>query len=338
MENISVVIPTYNRAALLRRAIETVIQGTSPEDEIIVVDDGSTDETAQVPGEFEQEIRYIPIPNGGAGAARNAGVRAATHDLIGFADSDDEWMPGRLDQQRPLMESRRDLVFSFSDFGQLFPDGHIEKHWLQKWHHDPRSWDEILGPGQPCSELTSLSEGVEDVTVHIGSMYPKLLHKGYVNVNTLLVRRSLAGDQLHFGLGLPTWEDYECSARLARLGPCAYLDIDTALQRAHQGPRLTDADKIQVAKAHLEVIRRVWATDGAFVRDHGAEVDAVEESLNKSLARRYLVREQFEQARLSAAKLHHLHLETALLRLPSPILSTALKLYHSIRKLLPVQS
>jgi glycosyltransferase involved in cell wall biosynthesis len=338
MENVSVVIPTYNRAALLRRAIETVIQATTPGDEIIVVDDGSTDETSQVPAEFERKVRYLPIPNGGAGAARNAGIRAATHDLIGFADSDDEWMPGRLDQQRPLMESRRDLVFSFTNFGQLFPDGHIEKNWVQRWHYDQRSWDEILGPGQSCSALTSLAEGVADVTVYLGSMYLRLLRAPYINVNTLLVRRSFAGDQLHFGLGLPTWEDYECSARIARLGPCAYLDVDTALQRAHQGPRLTDADLIQVAKAHLEVIGRTWATDGDFVRDHGKEIDAVVERLHKTLARRYLVREQFDQARMSAAKLDHVHLETALLWLPSPILGNALKLYRAMRKLLPAHS
>ena len=299
------------------------------------MDDGSTDDTRRYQQNLNGEVRYLPIPNGGAGVARNAGVRAAKHDLIAFADSDDEWLPGRLDQQRPLMESRRDLIFSFSDFGQLFPDDHIEKNWLQKWHHDPRPWNEILGPGQPCSQLTSLAEGVADVTVHIGSLYARLLHAGYVNVNTLLVRRSLAGDQLHFGLGLPTWEDYECSARIARQGPCAYLDMDTALQRAHRGPRLTDADKIQVARVHLEVIRRIWAADETFVRDHGKELDAEVELLHKTLARRYLVRGQFELARQSAAKLDHLHLENALLWLPSPILINALKLYRLIRKMRP---
>lgn len=338
MEKVSVVIPTYNRAALLRRAIETVIQATSPEDEIIVVDDGSTDETSQVPAEFERNVRYLPIPNGGAGAARNAGIKAATHDLIGFADSDDEWLPKRLDQQRPLMETRRDLVFSFTNFGQLFPDGQIVNNWLKRWHHDKRSWDEILGHGQPCSELTSLAEGVADVPVHIGNLYLPLLHAGYINVNTLLVRRSLAGDQFHFGLGLPTWEDYECSARIARLGPCAYLEIDSALQRAHGGPRLTDADKIQVAKAHLEIISRTWANDADFVRNHGAALDAEVQLLHKTLARRYLVREQFQLARQSAANLHHLHLESVLLWLPAPVLSNGLKLYRAMRKLLPAHS
>ena len=67
MENISVVIPTYNRAALLRRAIETVIQGTSPEDEIIVVDDGSTDETSQVPANLNARYAIFQSQMAGRG-------------------------------------------------------------------------------------------------------------------------------------------------------------------------------------------------------------------------------------------------------------------------------
>ena len=226
MERISVIIPTFNRAGLLRRAIRSVIEATAPEDEIIVVDDGSTDETSSVPAEFEREIRYLPIKNTGAGGARNAGIKVASHDLIAFADSDDEWLPKRLDQQRPLMETRRDLVFSFSNFGQLFPDGHVELDWAKEWHQDQRSWDEILGPGKQCSEIAPLPEGVVDVPVHIGSMYLRELHANYVNVNTVLVRRSVAGEALHFGEKLPTYEDWECFARIARVGLCAYIDVE----------------------------------------------------------------------------------------------------------------
>jgi len=72
--------------------------------------------------------------------------------------------------------------------------------------------------------------------VHIGSMYLRELHANYINVNTLLVRRSLAGNALIFGEKLPTYEDWECFACISRVGLCAYLDIDTALQRAHKGP------------------------------------------------------------------------------------------------------
>jgi glycosyltransferase involved in cell wall biosynthesis len=130
MEFASVIIPTYNRTRLLRRAIDAVRAATTPDDEIIVVDDGSTYETPRVAAELCGPVRYIRTENWGAGAARNVGIDAATHDLIAFADSDDEWLPGRLLQQRPLMATRRDLVFSFTDFGQLFPSGHVELGWL----------------------------------------------------------------------------------------------------------------------------------------------------------------------------------------------------------------
>ena len=332
MEKISVIIPTFNRAGLLRRAIRSVVEATLPEDEIIVVDDGSTDETPNVPAEFNRNIRYIPIVNSGAGVARNVGISAASHDLIAFADSDDEWLPKRLDQQRPLMESRRDLVFSFSNFGQLFADGRVESGWAQRWHQDQRSWEEILGPSKLCSELGPLPLGVVDVPVHIGRMYLRELHANYINVNTLLVRRSLAGDALHFGEQLPTYEDWECFGRISRVGICAYLDVDTALQRAHEGPRLTDADTIRTSNARLLVISRIWAEDPVFVRDHGLEMRAVKRKLQRKLTRVHIYKGQFDQARLAAAEMGHGTFESALLLLPSPLLRLALKVYVASKK------
>ncbi len=332
MEPISVVIPTYNRAGLLRRAIGSVIDATAPEDEIIVVDDGSTDETSTVPSEFNREIRYLVLANSGAGVARNTGVRAARHDLIAFADSDDEWLPQRLNQQRPLMEARRDIVFSFSNFGQLFADGRIEPHWAEHWHHDKRSWDEILGPGRPCGELISLPPGVADIPVHIGSMYLRELHENYINVNTLLVRRTLAGEALHFGENLPTYEDWECFARISRVGLCAYLDIDTALQRAHEGPRLTQTDTIRASNARLSIIGKTWAADPSFVRNHAPEMEALVRKLRKGLTRAHIFRSEFAEARLAAAGLGAASFEAVLSSMPSPILGAAMRIYRAARR------
>lgn len=331
MERVSVVIPTYNRAALLRHAIQSVIDATVPDDEIIVVDDGSTDETPQIPKEFRREIRYIAVPNGGAGAARNAGVKAASNDLIGFLDSDDVWLPDRLAQQRPLMEARRDLVFSFSDFGQLFPDGHIEHSWIRKWAPDRRPWSEIVGPAQPCSTFTKLAEGVADVPVHIGNMYRNELQTNYVNVITLLVRRSLAGDALHFAVGVPTWEEWECIAQISRLGPCAFLDVETAMQRTHYGQRLTDANTFDVALARLAIIARTWAADDEFSRLYGEELNAVAQPLRKTLVRGYIRRGEFALARKEAAMLTDGHVESFLLRLPSPVLSTLFRIREKVK-------
>jgi glycosyltransferase involved in cell wall biosynthesis len=100
---VSVVIPTFNRAQLLGRAIDSVLAQTFRDLEIIVVDDGSTDDTRDVVARYGDAVRYLHQPNAGVSAARNAGVRAARHELIAFLDSDDVWLPRKLELQVPPM-------------------------------------------------------------------------------------------------------------------------------------------------------------------------------------------------------------------------------------------
>ncbi|MGC4053251.1 MAG: glycosyltransferase family A protein [Paludibaculum sp.] len=98
---VSAIIPTYNRRKYIRRAIESILAQTVPVDEIIVVDDGSTDGTADAVAEwFGNSIRIVRQENGGVAAARWLGIREATGDWIAFLDSDDEWMPDRTRQLR----------------------------------------------------------------------------------------------------------------------------------------------------------------------------------------------------------------------------------------------
>ena len=93
---ISAVIPTYNRAPLIARAVESVLQQSHPPDEIVVVDDGSVDDTAERVAPYLDRIRYVRQDNAGSSAARNRGVDEATHPWIAFLDSDDSWRPGHL--------------------------------------------------------------------------------------------------------------------------------------------------------------------------------------------------------------------------------------------------
>ena len=98
---VSVVIPTYNRAAFLGRAITSVLTQTFPDLECLVVDDGSTDRTvALVEGFQDPRLRLLRLPvNRGVGHARNVGIQAARGELIAFLDSDDEWLPQKLERQ-----------------------------------------------------------------------------------------------------------------------------------------------------------------------------------------------------------------------------------------------
>src|SRR4051794_14485488 len=94
--SVSVVIPTYNRAHLVPRAVASALANVIAGDEVIVVDDGSTDGTETALAPYRERIRLVNGRHAGAGGARNLGVREARGDLVAFLDSDDEWMPGKL--------------------------------------------------------------------------------------------------------------------------------------------------------------------------------------------------------------------------------------------------
>ena len=102
---ISVIIPTFNRAALLSRAIDSVLMQTHRNNEIIVIDDGSTDHTASVVAEYGSAVRYFHQNNAGASASRNRGIREAGGTLIAFLDSDDTWHPEKLSRQAALFST-----------------------------------------------------------------------------------------------------------------------------------------------------------------------------------------------------------------------------------------
>jgi glycosyltransferase involved in cell wall biosynthesis len=101
---ISVIIPTYNRARIIGRAIESALAQTCQNFEVIVVDDGSTDDTAAILQGFQGRVRCLRQENRGVSAARNAGIAAAAGKWVAFLDSDDEWFPGKLAKQLECLE------------------------------------------------------------------------------------------------------------------------------------------------------------------------------------------------------------------------------------------
>lgn len=108
MTKISVIVPTFNRAHTLERALNSVVNQTHPASEIIVVDDGSNDATAGLIESWRAGVNfmgnfvYLKTANRGVSSARNAGANAATSDWLAFLDSDDEWLPHKLERQAPL--------------------------------------------------------------------------------------------------------------------------------------------------------------------------------------------------------------------------------------------
>jgi glycosyltransferase involved in cell wall biosynthesis len=154
----SVVIPTFNRSRLVQRAIESVLGQTVQAKQIIVVDDGSTDDTAEVCRKYAGSIEYVRQPNSGVSAARNHGIRLARHPWTAFLDSDDYWTPTHLERIAAAIDgtsgqarfyfndmripggTKEDTLwtkigFQFSSPFLLTPDGTV---WLL-WEREPCS-------------------------------------------------------------------------------------------------------------------------------------------------------------------------------------------------------
>ncbi len=317
---ISVVIPTYNRAHLIERALDSVLPQLSDGDEIVVVDDESRDNTEEVVRRFGDRVRYFRIPNRGAGCARNFGIAQCHNELVAFLDSDDEWMPGKIRLHRAVMQANPDVLFSFSNFAVTDKAGRIFRRFLINWSKDHRSWDEILGPGRPYSTLAELPEGVPDFRFHCGDLSLAALRSAYILTSSLVVRRSEAGDALHFAEDVSTLEDHECFARLSLRGTAAYLDIETAWQHGHSGERLTDLAGLNRSDANLKILERTWGADPRFLKAHGPAYQEVLELQRRHYAADLIAVGRSAEAREVLRKLDHPPVSYRLMAaLPGPL-------------------
>ena len=304
--SITAIIPTYNRAHLLGRAISSVLNQLDDNDEVIVVDDGSDDNTQEVVQKFGDHVKYIHTPNRGAGSARNTGVKVACKQLVAFCDSDDEWLPGKVEVQRNFMQAWPDILFCFSNFSfkEIKELGGNKQHfYLSFWPGDMKRWEEVLDSGRKMSTLISLPKGMEDFNCYVGNIYQPAMSALYMNVNTLMVQKEKAADALYFAEDTPTYEDWECFGRLAKAGKCAYLDCETACQHSHGGERLTDAHTTECAQARVKILTRIWGNDNEFLRQHSELYQKVLDSERLKLADGLLIRGVTKIARMELRKI-----------------------------------
>lgn len=140
MEKISVIIPTHNRADILPRAVKSIQNQTMPVDEIIIVSDGSTDDTNEVVKKMQLEdgriqlVSYYPGHNGNY--ARNQGVGRATGDYIAFLDDDDEWLPKKTELQMKVFEENKKVGLVYSAQHCIFVDSDVHYVTKPSWQGD----------------------------------------------------------------------------------------------------------------------------------------------------------------------------------------------------------
>jgi len=217
---VSVILPTHNRAHLLGRGIQSILGQSFTDLELLVVDDASSDGTLDVVKAFRDErVRYIKLAsNVGGGAARNAGVSQARAPVIAFQDSDDIWLPQKLERCMERLEREPGLIGVFSAF----------------WQIEGRS--AVYRPaGVP--EQASMAVGI--------------LRENFIDTPTSVIRRTVFEQAGGFDPGLPRYQDWELFIRLLRRGAMAYINEPLVLSFVTPGSISTDSRAHGVAMGRI---------------------------------------------------------------------------------------
>lgn len=168
MAGISVIIPTYNRALLLERALNSVLQQTLSCSEIVVVDDGSTDNTRDLVALFSKRceipVRFFYQDNKGPAAARNRGIKEAEFHFLAFLDSDDHWRKKKLEFQYTLLAAHPDMMISHTKEKWLRRGVHLN----QKKIHQPGNGDIFKHSLRICAVGMSTVMAKKDIFSEIG--------------------------------------------------------------------------------------------------------------------------------------------------------------------------
>ncbi|MBV8479017.1 MAG: glycosyltransferase [Actinobacteria bacterium] len=232
MSGLTAVIVTYNRARYVADAIESVL-AQDVDLELLVVDDGSTDDTAEVVSRYGEDVRYVRQDNRGRAGARNTAVRLARGDLIAFCDSDDRWLPGRLERELEAIEDRPDVgmvhgqvELTDCDLRPLAAETHANRTIFSEAHRGGATY---AGYASNCRCLSS----------------------------TILVRREVFDSVGMYDASLPI-EDYDFYLRLLLHWDVLFLDGPPLAQyRTHSegnaAPNLA-AGQIRTAEKHLALL------------------------------------------------------------------------------------
>jgi len=237
---VSVVIPTYNCGRYLPETLDSVLTQTFQDYEIIVVNDGSTDNTEHVIKPFASSIKYLSGPNKGASAARNSGIKIARGELVAFLDADDLWDPEKLSAQVTFMDSHPEIGISYTNcsfFDGLSPatTGFEERDsaLLRYGRKKIANSDYIL-------TSTALLE--EFLTIQA---FPK--------PSTLMVRRQCFEKVGCFDETLYICEDTQMCLRLAKYFRFGYVDRPLVRRRVRTDTLSSAADNRRYAAIHIQM-------------------------------------------------------------------------------------
>ncbi|MCF6250977.1 MAG: glycosyltransferase family 2 protein [Methylococcaceae bacterium] len=192
MSLVSIIIPTFNRSKLLKRALESIYKQSYSEYEIIVIDDGSTDKTAEMISALFADVNYIYQSNSGVSAARNKGLEQAKGEWLAFLDSDDEWLPQKLEKQLDELKSMAEYKIC-----------HTEELWMRN--------------GIRVNQMKKHKKAG-------GWIFPQCLPLCAMSPSSILINQSVFDDIGDFDAQLPACEDYDLWLRITAKYPVLYIE------------------------------------------------------------------------------------------------------------------
>lgn len=277
---VSIIIPTYNRAGLVGTAIESALAQTYPATEVVVVDDGSTDETPAVLAGFGGRIRTIRTANRGCAAARNAGIAAARGDYLAFVDSDDAAPPDKLALQAPILDRSSEVGFVYGPsvaFGPELPS------------------DQVLLPVRPDAD---------------GSVFEGLFLTTRIGFDSVLLRRLAVERAGGFDETLLHNEDTDLLLRVALDWQAVCLDTPCGRHRWHPGRK--SRDEVALRRAVLTSMERVLAARPEFRDRLGPRAALRFAEVRREVSRALAARGDVAQARAESDAAWRLHRSVAL--------------------------
>lgn len=234
---VSVIIPAFNAAATIGRALASVASQTARPDEVIIVDDGSQDQTAEIARTLARampdlSVRILSQPNRGAGAARNRALAEARAPYVAFLDADDEWLPEKLEASLRYLE--HDGLTLVAHNGWLVRDG-----------------------GETLLDTARRYRAARD------NLFSGLYRRGFIATSSVVARRDALAAAGGFDEALRTGQDFDLWLRVLKEPDARFFIFDRALTRHHETPgsitshtRRRLANTLEIAIRHAPVLAR----------------------------------------------------------------------------------
>ena len=233
-ELVSVIIPTYNRAKFLPAAIDSILNQTYKNIEIIVVDDGSTDDTKAVLRPFKSAIQYFYTTNKGPAHARNVGMKAASGKYIAFLDSDDTYLPMKLTLQVAFMEKHPEIGMVYTEWSSSYDGKTIaEEYHMRTFHgiYNRKGWryEDIF----PVKGEFRSDGWDRPIPYYVGDLFRFVLMDPLVPSLTILFQREILEKVGYQNEAYHLAEEYEFIVRICKIFQVAFLNVPAYVYRYH---------------------------------------------------------------------------------------------------------